>query len=113
MLRKLSAVSLLVLVGCATQPNPYQVEFAAFIDYVNAESRAGRVSDEQRNYLIAQKRNELLSRQARDQAANDAAFMNAIGAAAIINQQSQPRTLGPTMNCTTFQRGPYGNINCQ
>lgn len=28
-------------------------------------------------------------------------------------QAGQPRTLGNTLNCTTYQRGIYGSINCQ
>lgn len=54
----------------------------------------------------------LLQAQAR-RAASDAALMNALGAYSIMNQATKPYTLpSNTLNCTTYQRGPYGNISC-
>lgn len=105
-----------LLCGCAsTQQMEFaRQEYAAYTDYLNAEITAGRMTFEQGKYLQLQKQNEIAQRLQADRAAREAATMNALGAAAAINQASQPYQLpSNTLNCTTFQRGPYGQIQCR
>ncbi len=104
----------LALTGCAASgPNPYSIEMQAYEAMLNEQLQAGKLTLPQAQYLQAQKLNELRSRQAADQANRNAAVLNALGAAAVVQQNTTP-VMGPSpLNCTTFQRGPYGQITCQ
>lgn len=96
----------LLLAGCGT--SPYQSEIDAYRDYLQAEVSSGRLSLAEGNYLLQSKVNEVNSRRQAD-AANSAA-LGALG----LGMMSGPRPIpSNTVNCTTYQRGPYGTMSCQ
>jgi len=106
-MRKVIFLSLL-LVGCGT--SPYQAEVNAYKDYLQAEINAGRMSLVQGNYLLQSKVNEVNGRRQAD-AANSAA-MGALGLSMM--NAGAPRPIpNNTINCTSYQRGPYGTMSCQ
>ena len=106
-MKKLVMVCLL-LAGCGT--NPYQQEFDAYRKYLEGEVIAGRMTLEDGNYRLANKRNELISRQQAN-AANSAA-MGMLGLGLMNSGSSQPIPTN-TMNCTSIQQGAFVNTRCQ
>lgn len=73
-------VIVLVLAGCAMQPpgpNRYQLEFNAYVQYLDAEVRAGRMTPEQGKYPAVVKYNQLRSQLDAENAAEGARIGNA------------------------------------
>lgn len=71
-----------LLAGCATGPSAYEQEFHAYINLVNEAISMGRITQAQGQYLVAQKRNEIISRRSSD---HDRAMAGAALGAAIMN----------------------------
>lgn len=82
---------LLLLVGCATEPNRYQAEYEAYINMLNAEMQAGRLTRPQAEYLAQQKLNQLASQQKADSANSAAETDSTINLMDRIQRSSQPR----------------------
>lgn len=57
---RLFVCAVILLAGCAA--NPYAQEMDAFSELVASELSAGRLTQEQANYVLAKKRNELNER---------------------------------------------------
>jgi hypothetical protein len=111
-------VLVVVLAGCASPEQIRQQQEAQQAQYLAALTghcnsfgfRSGTTEHSQCMQAAHQQEQQRIAYE-RQMRHNNA--MQALGAAAIINQQSQPYTLpSNTINCTTYQRGPYGNINC-
>ena len=115
-MRALILVILVALAGCATGPNRYEMEFQAYVNYLDSEIRAGRMTREQGLYVATNKLNQLRSQQAADNNARDQAVVNALGAAAAINRANQPYTLTPPPRqpiiCDTTYRGKSSSTSC-
>ena len=107
-----------VLAGCAApQPNRYELEYRAYLNCLDSELKAGRMTEQQAIYLATNKLNQLGSQKAIDQSAKDQALINALGTAAAINRANQPYTLSPpprqVINCDTSSYGSYSSTECR
>jgi hypothetical protein len=125
-MRAFLAIALMVLSAatCFAQTAAQEAELNAYIEILEIEIKAGRMSLEQGKYLAIQSANQIRERyqsqqrqEAAQRQARDAAALNALGAAINgLNQSARPifppSSSGPNLNCTTYQRGPYGSINC-
>ena len=116
-MRALFVAILIAVAGSAAPgPNRYQLEFQAYVNYLDSEVRAGRITQEQGIYLATNELNQLRSQQAADNNARDQAVVNALGAAAAINRANQPYTLSPPprqpINCDMTYRGNSSSTSC-
>lgn len=94
---RVALLAVAIVAGCASGPSPTEQEWQSYTRYLRSEVQAGRMSQQQAEYLAVAKRNELISKQRSENAATAASAAYGIG----LMQSGGPYQNGPNVTCST------------